>query len=432
VSSFGGVRVKRTGERMSRRRWIRWSALIGAASCVAAVALPGVATASSKAPITIGFITSETGVASSSYVGSQWGAEARIDAQNAAGGVDGHKLVLDIKDDTSSPTTNQTVAQELAGDGVFGVIEDTSFTYGGYHYLQQAGIPVTGAAIDGPEWGEVPNDNMFSVSVPVSTPIGGKFYTYNDEAKFLKMVGVHKVAGLAFDIQSAIQANSSTFQTAEKLGISICYQNNTIAFGATDMTAEVLAMKQNGCDGVAAATLLSTDVALASAINNAGLSSKVKQLYYTAYDQNLLDSAASVQAMQGTYSTTTVDFTKPNAAAKLMLSRLKQYTAFPGGIPSLNIIYGYAAADLMIKGLELTGGSTNRQTFITDLHKVGSYSAEGLFPSSVTFQHFGTVNEFPKTACAVIVEVKGKGYVDFDGGKPICGTRVATNAASSA
>lgn len=431
MSRFGRHSVKERGGSTARSGWVRCSALLAAACCAGALAVPGVAGAGAKAPITIGFITSETGLASSSYVGSQWGAEARIDAQNAAGGVDGHKLVLDVKDDTSSPTTNQTVAQELVGAGAFGVIEDTSFTFGGYHYLQQAGVPVTGAAIDGPEWGQQPNVNMFSVSVPVSTPIGGKFYAYSDEAKFLQMVGVHKVAGLAFDIQSAIQANSSTFQTAQKLGISVCYENNTIPFGATDMTAEALAMKQDGCDGVAAATLLSTDVALATALKNAGLGSKVKQLYYTAYDQNLLDSPASVQAMQGTYSTTTVDFTKPDAAAKLMLSRLKEYTKFPGGIPSLNIIYGYAAADLMIKGLELTGGSTNRQAFITDLHKVGSYNAEGLFPSSVTFQHFGTVNEFPPTACAVIVEIKGKGYTAFDGGKPICGNRVATNAASS-
>jgi branched-chain amino acid transport system substrate-binding protein len=407
--------------------WSAAMALVAAGAC----AVPGVAGASgSKAPITIGFITSETGLASSSYVGSQWGAQARVDAQNAAGGIDGHKIVLAIKDDTSSPTTNQTVAEELVSQGVFGVVEDTSFTFGGYHYLQQQGVPVTGAAIDGPEWGQQPDTNMFSVSTPATTPVNGLYYSYTDEAKFLKSVGVHKLAGVTFDIQSAIQSQSSLIQTAAPLGITNCYFNSTVPFGATDMTPEVLAIKQNGCDGVAAATLLSTDIALASGLKNAGLTN-VKQLYYTAYDQNLVSNPQAMQEMNGAYTLATVDFSRPNAAARTMLADLKKYTKFPGGIPSLNIIYGWASADLFIKGLELTGGNANRKLFMSDLRKVSDYTAEGLFPSPTTFEHFGTVGMFPPTACGVILQIKNGKYVPVNGGKPFCGNRVATKPAST-
>jgi ABC-type branched-subunit amino acid transport system substrate-binding protein len=52
------------------------------------------ASASSKAPIVIGYITDETGAASSTYINAVQGAQARIDAQNAIGGVDGHKLMI--------------------------------------------------------------------------------------------------------------------------------------------------------------------------------------------------------------------------------------------------------------------------------------------------------------------------------------------------
>ena len=48
----------------------------------------------SKAPIIIGYITDETGAASSTYINAVQGAQARIDAQNAIGGVDGHKLMI--------------------------------------------------------------------------------------------------------------------------------------------------------------------------------------------------------------------------------------------------------------------------------------------------------------------------------------------------
>jgi hypothetical protein len=50
--------------------------------------------ASSKALIIMGYITDETGSASSTYSNAVQGAQARIDAQNAIGGVIGHKLEL--------------------------------------------------------------------------------------------------------------------------------------------------------------------------------------------------------------------------------------------------------------------------------------------------------------------------------------------------
>ena len=183
-------------------------------SLLSMVGLFGVTSASAGAstsgsPITIGFITSETGGAASSYIGAQWGAQARIDALNAAGGVNGHKLKLDVLDDQTNPAANYTDAQELVqSKNAFGVIEDSSLAFGAAKYLNQQGVPVTGAAIDGPEWGEQPNTNMFSVTPPSPTPVDGKYYTYDNTAKFLKDIGVTKLAGAVYNIQSAIQSMS--------------------------------------------------------------------------------------------------------------------------------------------------------------------------------------------------------------------------------
>src|SRR5580658_64426 len=59
-------------------------------------------TAASGAPIKLGLLTSETGVASSSFNTVYQGVEARIGLQNAQGGVDGHKLEYVTADDTST------------------------------------------------------------------------------------------------------------------------------------------------------------------------------------------------------------------------------------------------------------------------------------------------------------------------------------------
>ena len=381
-------------------------------------------------PITIGFVSDRTGLAASSFSTAHYGAEARIDAQNAAGGVNGHKLVLVEEDSQSSPTGNLTASQLLVQKGAFGIVEDSSFTFGAYKYLNKQGVPVTGAAIDGPEWGQQPNTNMFSVTGIGSTPINGKYYTYDSQARFLKDIGVTKLAGVVFSIQSAIQAMSSLLQSGSPVGLSKCYVNNSIPFGATDFTADVLAIKSSSCDGVVALTLLSTDIALSNAIKQAGLTN-MKQLYATAYDQNLLDQPNALAAMQGDYTETAIDYSHPSPGAEKMMAQLKQYTPFRGSIPSLNISQGWAAADLMIKGLQVAGKNPTRQAFISNLRQVSNYTADDLYTApGVNFNNFGSVTQFAKTSCGYFVQITAKGYTSYNNGKPVCGKLVATNSSS--
>src|SRR5215471_9918123 len=119
---------------------------------------PGV----TKDTIKIGFITSATGNASSTFADSAKGAQARISALNDAGGINGRKITLVTADDQSSVSGDLTAAQDLVNKGVFAIIDYTPYAFGGYRYLQQKGIPVTGGSFDGPEWGKQPNTNMFS------------------------------------------------------------------------------------------------------------------------------------------------------------------------------------------------------------------------------------------------------------------------------
>jgi branched-chain amino acid transport system substrate-binding protein len=376
------------------------------------------------APITIGFITDATGALSSSFIGAAAAAQARISAQNAAGGVNGHQLKLVIEDDASTPAGNQTAAQVLVQDkGAFGVIEDSIVTFGGSKYLNQAGVPVVGAAVDGPEWNEQPNTNMFSVSPPSSAPIGGVYYSWNTNTEFFKGLGVKKLASWTYNSPAGITADKLNVAMAKSLGLSSCYDNTSVNFGATDFTPLALAIKSAGCDGALSSALLNSDIAFSQALKNAGVN--VPELYYTAYDQNLLNNPAAVASMQGDYTIEYVDFIHPDAAAQQLLANLKKYANFTTGFPSLNVTYAYEEADLMIKGLEVAGSNPTRPAFISNLRNVDSYNAGGLITSPVTFQHFGTVGILPKTSCELIAQIKGNGYVPYNNGKPVCGTLFA-------
>jgi branched-chain amino acid transport system substrate-binding protein len=382
--------------------------------------------AASKAPITIGFITDETGGAASSYVDSQDGAIARIDAQNAAGGVDGHKLQLVIEDDQSTASGNLTASKDLIEDkGAFGIINDSSFTYGSAPYLAQNKIPVTGAAIDGPEWGQQPNNNMFSVSGTLLTPYKGRVYSYNNGSAFLKQEGVTKLAQVVYNIPSAITAADGIFAASAPLGISKCLES-IIPFGDVTFTTFALQMKSLKCNGLEVLGLLTSCIAVANAIKQLGL--KVVDYCATGYDQNVLNQPSALASMQGVYASATVNVlgSNVNAPTKLFLSRMKKYTTWPGGLPSLNIVYGYESADLMIQGLQLAGANATRSAFISKLRTVSDYTAGGLIPApGENYTHFGTLASLPKTTCGSFYQIKGHSYVPT---KPVCGKLVTTGS----
>jgi branched-chain amino acid transport system substrate-binding protein len=380
--------------------------------------------------ISIGYITSLTGVASSTFADGAAGAMARIDQQNAAGGVDGRKLKLVVKDDTSNPETDATDAAELAGS-TFGVVDFSAFTLAGAPALQKAGTPVTGDEFDGPEWGEQPYSNMFSFGPPSYTTYGGKFYTYTDVGNFMKSIGITKLANLAYSISpSAVQAAKNAAYASGVAGVSAtdCYDDYSVAFGSTDFTADALAIKQNGCNGVSSPMVDSSDVALSAALQQGG-STNVKQIYYTGYSNDVITNAAANAAFQNAYVVAGINFTVPSAGTKAMLNAFKKYdpSYTAGGIPDLGLYGSYIATDVMIKGLELAGKNPTRAAFISKMRQLTGYTANGVFPTPVAFNHFGTLGMFPKSGCTYMVQLKGKKFVVSNNGKLVCGKLIPVN-----
>jgi branched-chain amino acid transport system substrate-binding protein len=396
-------------------------AVLSLAGMVSGFSVTSASASTTKAPIIIGFITDETGGAASTYLNSIQGAQARIDAQNAAGGVDGHKLELLEEDDQTTPQGNLTAAQVLVSKGAFGIIDDDSVAFGGARYLNQQGIPVVGAAVDGPEWGEQPNTNMFAIDeLTDTTPFGGYYYTYNSTGSEFKSLGITKLAQVVFNVPSAISAANITFAAAKAAGVSDCLDALLPSDGNLNPT--VLQMKNLGCNGVEVLSVLSTCITLATDLKQADV--KAKLICATSYDQTLLDQPTALAAMQGTFTGGGVVNTlakNPPPATKLFVSRLKKYTAWAGGIPNLNIAYSYISADAMINGLELAGPNPTRKAFISKLRQVSNFTAEGLLTTPIIFSHFGTVGMFPKKECGPILELEGKSFVPY---KTVCGSLV--------
>jgi branched-chain amino acid transport system substrate-binding protein len=399
------------------------AALVSMAGLVGITGISGAATRTRPAPITIGVIISLSGAVSANVPSSQAlaGLTARVDLQNARGGVNGHQIKLKVVDDQSTPQGNQLAAQVLVdNDHVFGVLDFSTLAFGGAKFLQENGIPVVGAGVDGPEWGEQPYTNMFTTESLVSTPFNGIYYTYTTLGNFFKSIGITKLAGVGYSIPAAVQAQKAMFDAAAKAGIEDCYDDSTVPLGGVDFTATALKIKAAGCNGVVGTTTIQSTVALSESIKQAGINAK--QFFYEGYTQASLEQPQAMKEYDGAYFASTFPTQNPNGATKTMLAALRKYAGYKGGIPDDAPLY--VLGDLMITGLELAGKNPTRQAFISNLRKVGNYTAGGLLPSAITFQHFGTLGMLPKVECETFARAEGDAFVPVDGGKPVCGTRI--------
>jgi branched-chain amino acid transport system substrate-binding protein len=328
-------------------------------------------------------------------------------------------------DDQSSVTGDLTAAQDLVNKGAFAVINYSPYAFGSYRYLQQKGIPVTGGAFDGHEWGLQPNTNMFSYGGGLDPHSPANTY----QALFFKSLGVTKVGGIAYGVSPSSTASIKDLKIAVTTeGMAMPYENLSLPFGAADFTTEALAMKAAGVDAAVCSCVQNSNIAMAVAAKQAGINLKVA-LMFSGVDSSLFSNATATAAAQGTYwPTTIVPIDVNNPATTQFVNTLKQYDpSYKGGYPSYGLTGSYLSADLMIEGLKVAGQNPTRQSFIQNLSKVSAWNAEGLLPTTVGFDHFGTTQT---KVCGYFTKVEGNQFVTINGGKPFCGTEIPNSNVS--
>ncbi len=375
-------------------------------------------------PITVGLVTTLTGPAAEQFQGNLQGAQARIDLQNAQGGVNGHKINLVSADDQTSTTGASTAMSELIqSKGAFAIINLSDFTAGGaYRIAQQAGAPAVGFPADGPEWGQQPNTNMVSMlgNVP-PTGVGGIVNTVFPEVA--KMVGAKNMAVLAIDGEPAsIQGAQSFVKAAQAAGLKVGYTNYSLPVGTVNVTPTVLAMKQASVDGFESGLLINTNLAIMTTAKQAGLN-MVAPLLPGGYSQDLLNQPAAVQAAQGgVFPVFQHPVNEPTAATRTEQAAFATYEHFTG-VPSLGWTSGWVSADLLIQGLKGAGANPTHASVLNALHNLKGYDADGLLPAPIdtSLANFGKA---PATECYWFQQLKGNTLVNLNGGKPVCGNTI--------
>lgn len=372
--------------------------------------------------VSVGVIWSGTGPGAPEYVNYVKGIQARFDQQNAEGGVFGRKLSVETADDATSPAQDQTAAQDLVSKNVFGIIGASPVLFISAKYLHDQGLPVVSGGYDGPEWGQQPYTNMFSTT----GNIGPDFYKNGLNtglANFMKEHGATNVAGLGYGISpSSSAAAKSMIATAQAVGMKGGYLNTSIPFGGVDVGPIVLAMKQAKIDAVFLAMDDNTNFAILTGAKQAGLNLKVP-VSATGYGQQLLDDKAALPAAEGTYFYQEGP-SLSSPAEKAFRAALTKYAGF-SGIPGWDWYSGYTQADLFIKGLQVAGHNPTRESFISNLHNVTGYTANGLLPNAIDLSLAG-FGQPPAKSCGWFATVKNGSFVSVPAsGEPVCGTRIS-------
>jgi branched-chain amino acid transport system substrate-binding protein len=380
----------------------------------------------SASPVTIAYITSITGEGGSQDSDSPAGFEARIDMQNAEGGVNGHKLVPVVIDDQTSPAVIATAVQSAISQGAIGIVSQSPLFFLAAKYAQQAHVPVTGSYDDGPEWGTQPYTNMFASDngsvdprYPVNTQLGD----------FLKSHGGTVLATYGYSVSpSSSRAAIGTAGSFTHAGGTVGVLDTTVPFGSVDFTSAALLAKQKNVDAVVPALENSSDYALATALEQAGVKLKAV-LFATGYEPSVINSTVW-NTLQGDYFLSIFrPYSLPNSGTRQMQAAMVKFGHFtPTQFPDSSQYEAWTGADLMIKGLQMAGNSPTRASVIKSLRSITSYNANGLLPN--TFDYATNFGHNPAQTCAWVMQAEQAGFTAVSS-QPFCGTDIPGTSTAS-
>ena len=158
-------------------------------------------------------------------------------------------------------------------------------------------MPVTGDIFDGPEWGQQPYTNMFAAdagSVDPKIPVNTVF------SSFLRAHGGTVIGSYGYGISPTSSRGATSAERAfQSEGGKVGVLDTSIPLGSTAFTPVALVAKQHGVNAVFAAMDNDSNVALATALSQAGVRLK-SVVFPTGYGPSLITSPAW-KSVQGDY-----------------------------------------------------------------------------------------------------------------------------------
>jgi branched-chain amino acid transport system substrate-binding protein len=379
--------------------------------------------------VSVGYIYSADGFAGSFGANADIAFKARIDRQNAEGGVNGRKIEVEVANDHS--TQNMEAAQDLVQNRkVFAVVNNSTSAVFGYRYLLDSGVATIDGGYAGTYYAEPGNENLISAFGNTSLAQG---VTYDTVGKLLKKMGATKVAAVGYGISPSSKAAVENLQkyAIPAAGMKAVYTNSSADFGNVDAASIVLGIKNSGADAVFLPMVEGDNYRILQAIRENGLKMKAIILAL-GYGQPLLDSPiAKTFGPEVLLSSIWAPVELKSKATEQFQADLAKYYHYKG-VPTAGMYDGYYQADLLILGLQAAGKNLTRQGFVDAVRGLKTYDQAGLAcqPVDISAANYGKASP---TSCGWYVQVKDGKFVPFPkSGQPWRGKLIAaTNQPAS-
>ena len=365
----------------------------------------------------IGVMFDQTGLAAGTYATtSEKGVKAAFAAVNKEM-PNGAKLTYVTADTQSTPAGALSAAQSLVQrEHVFAILPLTSAFFGAAAYLTQQKVPVVGPGIDGPEWLEQKNTNLFNTFGEYDQAASTTAY-----GDFMKAQGVTTCGSIGSSNIPSVTAAADGFLAACKAaGLKVAPVNSTIPYGGTDIGAIALQLKAAGIDGFVSSQSNNTSYALVARLKQLGVNLKVT-LIAIGYGSDTLDSPSTVKAAQG------LGFQPEGAPIELDTPGAQKLKAAleAGGItgpPTYPEQTAYGAAQAFLAGFKAAGkDNISQQEFMTALRGVKDFDAAGVYaPAKIDFSKYGVAS---LGGCIWPVKLVDDKFVPYDN-IPFCGDAI--------
>lgn len=327
-----------------------------------------------KTEVRVGGLAALTGPLGNQYAGIFDGVQAYFDMVNAAGGVNGRKLVLTEKlDDSSSGDIDSQQAQALnERDKVFAVVGVATPNFGGGKYLGNNGVPTFGWNVN-PEWSDGPS--LFGEKgsyLDFSGPGSGVPYLVKTK------LGLSRVAILAYTAVQSRDCATGFVKSFNKFGIDVVLKDTSLPFGVTSLTTDVKRMKDRHAQFVTTCMDPTGNTLLSSTLKQQHLNNVV-QYWPNGYDDDVL--ARYKDLMENVYfGASFVPFEDPQAAPGMQQFLSQLHAKFPDARPAEVRLAGWIDAALFVQGLKDIGPDVTRAKLVADINKMTHWTADGILP----------------------------------------------------
>ena len=353
--------------------------------------------------ITFGNVSGMTGPLTGSFPQGPQAVQALFSAVDAAGGICGRKLNLDVEDDQQNASTNASDVQNLIPNVLAFVGSTSDADNGGVPALTAANVPDIGFAINCDRSEEPVYWSPAGGSCNQNPP-GGPYFISDGNYLLAKQSGYFptKMAFLSYSIAISAQAAQQFEKVYEAEGGSVCYSDFAISPASASLESDVESMQQNGCNGVIDTMDVTGNAKLLQAMQQQAYTPGYVAATFDAYTPDMISLAGATAAQGLIVSLPFIPLNEPQPMVQMYQQQLATYE--PGDSPSGFGFLAWEAAQMLVYALIQSGHSPTRAGIVKEFDTLVGWTGGGALGAYTPSTH-GVYN------CDVDVAVKGSSFV---------------------